>query len=300
MRSNHVRSAAHEDPAHKPRPSRMHDPRRPCAFRWALASECLLTWRAERLAPFALITLMTCIATVLSPDNSPLFMVAGDLEGPVGSTIGFVGNVIDPKNVADSTVRASLVYTVAWIPVAAISGIAALGQGVSSPTTQLSQARGIPGGTALAARTLPGTLSLAVFYAISVIVSFILKSQGCDMTLTDAPWASMCATALTNCVLLCAIYASSACIGSLLKAPLIAAAIAFALHIGPLIAYPNAYLDGRAPGMAWVSPTVSLMHTCSLNVAGTSYAAIAATGLAVIGASLVLMYVAGNHQEACR
>lgn len=269
------------------------------ALRCALISEIFLASRIERMAPVALIALLTCAATVLSPEGGPLFMVAGDPNGAVGVTIGFIGNIIDHTHVAESAVRASLVYTVAWIPAAAILGVTAIGEGVASNSAQISQAKGMPGGAAILARVTPQAMTIAAAYLISCGIAFAAKSAAYGIA-SNVTWQVALTVLTTNCLLLCAIYLASACVTAICRIPLFAILLALLLHIGPLLAHPRAYVAGTSPEIAWASPVVWLMHTCSLNMAGPIFAfgAMVAAGICI--ASMALMYLACNRQEACR
>lgn len=269
------------------------------ALRCALISEIFLASRIERMAPVALIALLTCAATVLSPEGGPLFMVAGDPNGTVGVTIGFIGNVIDHTHVAESAVRASLVYTVAWIPAAAILGVTAIGEGVASNSAQISQAKGMPGGAAILARVTPQAMTIAAAYLISCGIAFAAKSAAYGIA-SNVTWQVALTVLTTNCLLLCAIYLASACVTAICRIPLFAILLALLLHIGPLLAHPRAYVAGTSPEITWASPVVWLMHTCSLNMAGPTFAfgAMVAAGICI--ASMALMYLACNRQEACR
>lgn len=269
------------------------------ALRRALTSEIFLARRIERMMPVTLIALLTCTATVLSPEGGPLFMVAGDPNGAVGVTIGFIGNIIDHTHVAESAVRASLVYTVAWIPAAAILGVTAIGEGVASNSAQISQAKGMPGGAVILARVTPQAMTIAAAYLISCGIAFAAKSAAYGIA-SNVTWQVALTVLTTNCLLLCAIYLASACVTAVCRIPLFAILLALLLHIGPLLAHPRAYVAGTSPEIAWASPVVWLMHTCSLNMAGPTFAfgAMVAAGICI--ASMALMYLACNRQEACR
>lgn len=269
------------------------------ALRCALISEIFLASRIERMAPVTLIALLTCTATVLSPEGGPLFMVAGDPNGTVGVTIGFIGNIIDHTHVAESAVRASLVYTVVWIPAAAILGVTAIGEGVASNSAQISQAKGMPGGAVILARVTPQAMTIAAAYLISCGIAFAAKSAAYGIA-SYVTWQVALTVLTTNCLLLCAIYLASACVTAICRIPLFAILLALLLHIGPLLAHPRAYVAGTSPEIAWASPVVWLMHTCSLNMAGPTFAfgAMVAAGICI--ASMALMYLACNRQEACR
>lgn len=269
------------------------------ALRCALISEIFLASRIERMAPVALIALLTCTATILSPEGGPLFMVAGDPNGTMGVTIGFIGNIIDHTHVAESAVRASLVYTVVWIPAAVILGITAIGEGVASNSAQISQAKGMPGGAVILARVTPQAMAIAIAYLLSCGIAFAAKSAAYGIA-SNVTWQVAFAVITTNCLLLCAIYFASACVAAICRMPLLAILLALLLHIGPLLAYPRAYVTGTSPEIAWASPVVWLMHTCSLNMAGPTFAfgAMVAAGICI--ASVALMYLACNRQEACR
>lgn len=265
----------------------------------ALTSEIFLARRIERMMPVTLIALLTCTATVLSPEGEPLFMVAGDPNGAVGVTIGFIGNIIDHTHVAESAVRASLVYTVAWIPAAAILGVTAIGEGVASNSAQISQAKGMPGGAVILARVTPQAMTIAAAYLISCGIAFAATSAAYGIA-SNVTWQVALTVLTTNCLLPCAIYLASACVTAICRIPLFAILLALLLHIGPLLAHPRAYVAGTSPEIAWASPVVWLMHTCSLNMAGPTFAfgAMVAAGICI--ASMALMYLACNRQEACR
>lgn len=269
------------------------------ALRCALISEIFLASRIERMAPVALIALLTCTATILSPEGGPLFMVAGDPNGTMGVTIGFIGNVIDHTHVAESAVRASLVYTVVWIPAAVILGITAIGEGVASNSAQISQAKGMPGGAVILARVTPQAMTIAVAYLLSCGIAFAATSAAYGIA-SNVTWQVAFAVISTNCLLLCAIYFASACVAAICRMPLLAILLALLLHIGPLLAYPRAYVTGTSPEIAWASPVVWLMHTCSLNMAGPTFAFGAMVAASICIASVALMYLACNRQEACR
>lgn len=272
----------------------------PAAVKRFLTSGLFLTCRIDRLIPLAALALVTCIATILSPENGPLFMVAGDPNAAVGTTIGFVGDVIVPGHVAESVLRASLVYTIAWIPAAAIMGITVVGVGAAEPTAQLSQAKGIPGGATVLGQAVPQTTLFAIAYLLSHIAAFVLKTLAHGVPLTEAAWGLAAGTMLSSCLLLCAIYTMSALIAAICRMPLLALFLSLLLNIGPLLAYPRAYIAGNAPMTAWMSPTVWLMHTCSLNISEASLVAGAAAGAGICVIASVLTYAICNCQEASR
>lgn len=251
------------------------------------------------MMPVALIALLTCTATVLSPEGGPLFMVAGDPNGTMGVTIGFIGNVIDHTHVAESAVRASLVYTVTWIPTAVILGITAIGEGVASNSAQISQAKGMPGGAVVLARVTPQAMTIAAAYLISCGIALAATSAAYGIA-SNVTWQVALTVLTTNCLLLCAIYLASACVTAICRIPLFAILLALLLHIGPLLAHPRAYVAGTSPEIAWASPVVWLMHTCSLNMAGPTFAFGAMVAAVICIASMALMYLACNRQVACR
>ena len=272
----------------------------PSAIKRSLTGGFFLACRIERLIPLTALALIVCIATILNPDNGPLFMVAGDPNAAVGTTIGFVGDVIVPGHVAESVLRASLVYTIAWIPAAAIMGITVVGVGAAEPTAQLSQAKGIPGGATVLGQAVPQTTLFAIAYLLSHIAAFVLKTLAHGVPLTEAAWGLAAGTMLSSCLLLCAIYTMSALIAAICRMPLLALFLSLLLNIGPLLAYPRAYIAGNAPMTAWVSPTVWLMHTCSLNISEASLVAGAAAGAGICVIASVLTYAICNCQEASR
>lgn len=272
----------------------------PSAIKRSLTGGFFLACRIERLIPLTALALIACIATILNPDSGPLFMVAGDPNAAVGSTIGFVGDVIVPGHVAESVLRASLVYTIAWIPAAAIMGITVVGVGAAEPTAQLSQAKGIPGGATVLGQAVPQTTLFAIAYLLSHIAAFVLKTLAHGVPLTEAAWGLAAGTMLSSCLLLCAIYTMSALIAAICRMPLLALFLSLPLNIGPLLAYPRAYIAGNAPMAAWMSPTVWLMHTCSLNISEASLVAGAAAGAGICVIASVLTYAICNCQEASR
>lgn len=272
----------------------------PSAIKRSLTGGFFLACRIERLIPLTALALIVCIATILNPDNGPLFMVAGDPNAAVGTTIGFVGDVIVPVHVAESVLRASLVYTIAWIPAAAIMGITVVGVGAAEPTAQLSQAKGIPGGATVLGQAVPQTTLFAIAYLLSHIAAFVLKTLAHGVPLTEAAWGLAAGTMLSSCLLLCAIYTMSALIAAICRMPLLALFLSLLLNIGPLLAYPRAYIAGNAPMTAWMSPTVWLMHTCSLNISEASLVAGAAAGAGICVIASVLTYAICNCQEASR
>lgn len=272
----------------------------PSAIKRSLTGGFFLACRIERLIPLTALALIACIATILNPDSGPLFMVAGDPNAAVGTTIGFVGDVIVPGHVAESVLRASLVYTIAWIPAAAIMGITVVGVGAAEPTAQLSQAKGIPGGATVLGQAVPQTTLFAIAYLLSHIAAFVLKTLAHGVPLTEAAWGLAAGTMLSSCLLLCAIYTMSALIAAICRMPLLALFLSLPLNIGPLLAYPRAYIAGNAPMAAWMSPTVWLMHTCSLNISETSLVAGAAAGAGICVIASVLTYAICNCQEASR
>ena len=272
----------------------------PSALKRSLTGGFFLACRIDRLIPLAALCLITCIATILNPDNGPLFMVAGDPNAAVGTTIGFVGDVIIPGHVAESVLRASLVYTIAWIPAAAIMGVTVTGVGAAEPTAQLSQAKGIPGGATVLGQAVPQTTLFAIAYLLSHIAAFVLKTLAYGVPLTEAAWGLAAGTMLSSCLLLCAIYTMSALIAAICRMPLLALFLSLLLNIGPLLAYPRAYIAGNAPMTAWMSPTVWPMHTCSLNISEASLVAGAAAGAGICVIASVLTYAICNCQEASR
>lgn len=272
----------------------------PSAIKRSLTGGFFLACRIERLIPLTALALIACIVTILNPDNGPLFMVAGDPNAAVGTTIGFVGDVIVPGHVAESVLRASLVYTIAWIPAAAIMGITVVGVGAAEPTAQLSQAKGIPGGATVLGQAVPQTTLFAIAYLLSHIAAFVLKTLAHGVPLTEAAWGLAAGTMLSSCLLLCAIYTMSALIAAICRMPLLALFLSLLLNIGPLLAYPRAYIAGNAPMATWMSPTVWLMHTCSLNISEASLVAGAAAGAGICVIASVLTYAICNCQEASR
>lgn len=272
----------------------------PSAIKRSLTGGFFLACRIERLIPLTALALITCIATILNPDNGPLFMVAGDPNATVGGTIGFVGDVIVPGRMAESVLRASLVYTIVWIPAATIAGVTAVGIGTAEMTAQLSQAKGVPGGAVGLARVTPQTIALSLAYFLSCTGAFAFKTLTYGAPLTGTAWGTALAIILTNCLLLCAIHTMSALIAAVCRMPLLALFLSLLLSIGPLLAYPRAYIAGSTPMVAWMNPTVWLMHTCSLNTPGALPVMSAAVGAGTCVIASVLTYAICNCQEACR
>lgn len=157
----------------------------------------------------------------------------------------------------------------------------------------------MPGGAVILAKVAPQAMAIAVAYLLSCGIAYAATSAAYGIA-SNAAWQVALAVIPTNCLLLCAVYLTSACVAAICRMPLFAILLALLVHIGPLLAYPRAYVAGTSPEIAWASPVVWLMHTCSLNMAGPTFAfgAMVAAGICI--ASVALMYVVCNRQEACR
>lgn len=183
------------------------------------------------------------------------------------------------------------------------SALPQLAKGSHRAARSFPRRRACRGGAVILARVTPQAMAIAVVYLLSCGIAFAAKSAAYGIAsgiASNVTWQIAFAVTTTNCLLLCAIYFASACVAAICRMPLLAIFLALLLHIGPLLAYPRAYVTGTSPEIAWASPVVWLMHTCSLNMAGPTFAfgAMVAAGICI--ASVALMYLACNRQEACR
>ena len=233
-------------------------------------------------------------------EYGPLFMVAGDINGPVGDSIGFIGNILDPEHIAESAVRSSFCYTAFWIPFVAIMGVCAVGEGIKGLQSQLSVAHGVSGGSSTLARALVNVICIPPFYFLSCLPGFLAK-----MFLYDAP-ISMNSIRLfliyliVNSFILCALFAMSSLVASMLRPAVASTLLSILPHLGALLSYPSNYAMGNASPLWWTSPATWLMHSCSLNLSQPATLLALIYSLAVLAISFALTYVVCCHQEAHR
>lgn len=216
--------------------------------------------------------------TMTSPadaNGGPMFMMAGGAPEVIGGAIGFIGNVIDGDAVAASAARTAFVYTVLWIPVAAVYGVAAFSLDFGCGAARVSKARGASLGASGCARMLASFVPLALFYVAACSASFAFKAAQYGAAAGLSDWTGFLFAACTNALLLCSVAAWSAAIYAVVRGTFGAAIIQLGLAVIVLLGYPSAYGSAVAasstdPIFPWcLSPVFHLMNVSSLCAQGT-------------------------------
>lgn len=266
----------------------------------SFASVLYITKCRGGFLPYVGAATLLAVAGMVPSEYGPLFMVAGDINGPVGDSIGFIGNILDPEHIAESAVRSSFCYTVFWIPFVAIMGVCAVGEGIKGLQSQLSVAHGVSGGSSTLARALVNVICIPPFYLLSCLPGFLAK-----MFLYDAP-ISMNSIHLfliyliVNSFILCALFAMSSLVAIMLRPAVASTLLSILPHLGAMLSYPSNYAMGNASPLWWTSPATWLMHSCSLNLSQPATLLALIYSLAVLAISFALIYVVCCHQEAHR
>lgn len=250
--------------------------------------------------PYTGIAVLLGIASLIPTEYGPLFMAAGDIDGMVGDSIGFIGNIPYPHNTVESTIRSTFCFTVFWIPFTAIMGACAIGEGLKDPRIQLSVSRGVSGGTRCLARALVHVACIPPFYLLSCLPAFLVKLllQHNQAISPSAAWLFFIYAA-ANAFLLCAVFTVSGLIASIIRSSIASTFLSLLPHLGTLLSYPSQYALGSTSKLWWMCPTTWLMHSCSLNLPRQMPPIAIAYSSVLIAISLVLLYVVSSHQEAC-
>lgn len=266
----------------------------------SVASELYITKRRRGFLPYAGAAVLLAVAGMVPSEYGPLFMAAGDINGPVGDSIGFIGTVLDPEHIAESAVRAAFCYTVFWIPFVAIMGVCAVGEGIKDPQSQLSVAHGVPGGSSTLARSLVHVTCIPPFYLLSCLPGFLAKMFQYSAPISMNSICLFLIYLIVNSFILCALFTMSSLIACMLRPVVASTFLSILPHLGTLLSYPSNFAMGNASPLWWASPATWLMHSCSLNLSQPATLIALIYSLAVLSISFVLIYVACCHQEAHR
>lgn len=227
-----------------------------------------------RSTPFVLLLVAMVaftILTVMSPADypNPLFMTAGPQPDVVGGAIGFIGNYVDPGNVAGSAARTAFVYTPFWLAVAIVFAASAFSADFASKSVAVSQAKGMHPGRILAAKALVIIVVLGLCYAVSCLSAFLFKASQYGATLHAADVGLFLAVLGTNVLLIGALAVQAIMLYSLFKSTFVATLALLVFQVYVLLGYPSAYgLNGSGAAgnpLFTLSPVYYLMNTCALS-----------------------------------
>lgn len=249
-----------------------------------LRNECRLLLRSRATFAFIAAAVVLTLATVFSsPEESDalLFMVAGSDPSRVGGAIGFIGNLVDSRDIAGSAARTSLVFTVLWIPLVIIYAVVTTAHDYMSASYSVSKARGVSDVASVlskfASRGAFCFLSYIAFSSMSF--AFKLVQYGGLISLESIQRFAL-PVGLAALVLALLLMETSA-LYLLAGSVTVASVIAMGLSIFVVAWYPSTYVEGAgvASPVLYLFPVFYLMNICALC-------------FQVIGVGEVLLYAA--------
>lgn len=240
------------------------------------------------LGAATLMTLLTLLSPVDYP-GGPMFMTAGESPDKVGGAIGFIGNLIDPQNVAGSAMRTALLYTPFWLPIVIVFSVSVLAADFASGSLVVSKAKGVSLSSLLIAKVLVIASTLSIVYGLSGIVSFAFKTAQYGIMPTFADYRLFFGILVVNILLLISLVMESVLLFTVVRNSFLSALLLIFLQIYVLIGYPSAYgMTGEGADGNLVFPLVPvfyLMNICSLSFENVSL--ILASCYAVISSLLM-------------
>lgn len=240
--------------------------------------------------------------TVASPKSGgPLFMIAGGDLNAMGTAIGFIGNYVDPQRVGASAVRTSFLYTPFWLPAVIAFSASVFSTDFATRSLAVTKAKGGSPAKVLAAKAVAAFAAIGACYAISCLVSFLLKASQYGATLSGADAMLFLITLGANILLLWALSAQTMLLFCLVRNSFASALALLLFTAVVLVAYPASYTPpGEAPTpnpLFMASSAYYLVHTCALNFDGVPLLASIGFGAAATAIALAGSMVATNARE---
>lgn len=253
------------------------------------------------LAATAVFTALTVASPAAFP-GGPMFMTAGPEPDVVGGAIGFIGNLVDPENVAGSAARTAFVYTPFWLAVVIAFAASSFAADFTTRSVAVSKAKGTPLAKILLAKTVSIVGVVGTCYAASCLAAFLFKAHQYDAPLEAADFGLFFGILGTNVALLGALATQAMLLFSLLRSTFASALALLVCQVCVLLGYPSAYgVSGAGEAgnpLFLLSPVYYLMNTCSLSfdnaplLLGAAYAAVAvAVALTASAAALSMREV---------
>lgn len=261
------------------------------------------SWAIATVAAIAVVLAALTISSPADEVGGPMFMMAGGAPETIGGAIGFIGNVIDDNEVAASAARTAFVYTVLWIPVAAVYGVAAFSPDFACGAARVSRARGASLAAPGCARMLTAFVPLALLYVAACSAAFAFKSAQYGVVAGFSDWAGFLLAAWVNALLLCSVAAWSAAFYAVVRGAFGAAIVQLGLVVIVLLGYPSAYGSAAAAGAAspvfpWcLSPVFHIMNVSSLCAQGAGLLAPAIYSVASCALAFAVCGVALRARE---
>lgn len=260
---------------------------------------------AKALVVVAVLAIVMTLLTVFSPTEypgGPLFMTAGSRPDIVGGAIGFIGNQIDPWNVAGSAMRTAFVYTPFWLPVVIIFALNVFSSDFSTGSIRVSRARGTSMGGMLLAQSAIIFAVLGGAYGFSCLVSFIVKAHQYGATLASSDYLLFVSILITNIFLICSLAAQAVFLFAALRSSFASTLVFLVFQVYVLLGYPSSYgtTGAEAPVnvLFRLSPTYYLMNTSSLSFENTSLLLALVYSVVVTTSVLAISSVTLNLKEA--
>lgn len=232
---------------------------------------------AKALVVVAGLAIIMTFLTIFSPADypgGPMFMTAGSRPDIVSGAIGFIGNQIDPWNVAGSAMRTAFVYTPFWLPVVIIFTLNVFSSDFSTGSIRVSKARGTSMGGILLAKSAMIFAVLGSTYGFSCLVSFIAKAHQYGTALGGSDYMLFIGILITNILLICSLAAQAVFLFAAVRSSFASTLVLLVVQVYVLLGYPSSYgttgVEAPANVLFHLSPTYYLMNTSSLSFENTS------------------------------
>lgn len=234
-----------------------------------IKSEIWRLFRSQRALIFALAALILMFATACSsPDEQDalLFMVAGDNPNVIGGAVGFIGNLIDGKDVAGSAARTSMVFTILWIPMVIVYAVSVTANDYLSASYDVAKARGISDVSLVIAKCMAHSAFICLVYIGFGGIAFTCKMIQYAGSVTGEDAIRFIGPAALAATLLAVLFVESFSLFHLTKSAIASSVILVVLSLLVLALFPSSYGNGTDPWNPFLclSPVSYLMNVCAL------------------------------------
>lgn len=230
-----------------------------------LRSEAWLLFKRPSTA-FMVAFSIVVSAIAAASSSEVLIMVAGDDPYRLGGAIGFIGNLVDVRDVLGSAVRTSFMPTVAWVPATILYAVYMTSKDYGSVAYEVSKSRGVPEISIAVAKLSVNCALVGAIYLLSTFAFYSIKLVQWDIGISSCALDRFIPPALMIALVLVAMYAATSALYLITRNVVASSVVAVVVSLFVMVWYPSAYGSGWLNPLLMLSPVYYLMNLCSLSM----------------------------------
>lgn len=215
---------------------------------------------------FMVVFAIVVSAITAASSSEVLIMVAGDDPYRLGGAIGFIGNLVDVRDVLGSAVRTSFMLTVAWIPATILYAVYMTSKDYGSVAYEVSKSRGVSDISIAVAKLSVNCALVGAIYFLSTFAAYLIKLIQWGIGISICALGRFIPPALMIVLVLAAMYAATYAFYLITRNVIAGSVVAVAASLFVMVWYPSAYGSGCLSPLLMLSPVYYLMNLCSLSM----------------------------------